>query len=98
MFSLTGIVITFFLSAIMAGKKDKSESDFILIIWLLVIGIHLSLYYWHTDYQNLKIPWLLGFEIPLPLTHGPFLYLYTASLTKQSPGILTRLLNFTPVT
>lgn len=82
MFYLAGIIITFFLSVLLIGKKGKSEADKILTIWLMVIGIHLTAFYLYLSGNYVKIPWLLGIELPLPLVHGPFLFLYTMSLTQ----------------
>src|SRR5262249_22213346 len=38
----------------------------------------------------------LGFEIPLPLTYGPFLFLYARSLTNKKPVKLSSSLHFVP--
>jgi len=84
MLHLIGIIISLFLSIILFTKKGKSQADVILAIWLFFIGFHLSVFYIHITGQYLKFPYFLGFEIPLPLIHGPFLYLYTRSLTSQN--------------
>lgn len=83
MFYLAGIVITFFLSALLAGKKGKSAADKILTAWLMTMGFHLTLFYLYISGNYVNVPWLLGFDMPLPLVHGPFLFLYTTALTKQ---------------
>lgn len=41
-------------------------------------------------------PQLLGIEIPIPLVHGPFLYLYTLALTNRSVSLRACLLHFLP--
>lgn len=97
MFYLAGIIITFFLSALLAGKKGKSYADKILAIWLMVIGLHLLLFYLYKTGQYFNYPYLLGIDIPLPLMHGPFIYLYTISLTKTRRAMWSDLLHFTPV-
>jgi len=94
MFYLTGIVITFFLVIILTSKKNKSEADKILALWLLFTGFHLILFYLHFNNEYLKFPFLLGFEIPMPLVQGPFLYLYTSALTKQNRYKKYNLLHF----
>lgn len=96
MFYLVGIVIIFFLALILLSKKNKSEADSILVIWFFFIGIHLSLYYWHSTGNYIHFPYLLGIELPLPLVHGPFLYLYTASLTRQVQNKRSSWLHFLP--
>jgi hypothetical protein len=82
----TGIIITFFLSFILLTKKDKTIADIILFVWLCVILVQLVLFALISSKQHLFFPDLLGLEIPLPLLHGPFLFLYT---TIQTGGQLT---------
>ena len=95
MLYLLGIGIDFFLVFILAGKKNKSEADRILAIWLFFIGLHLMFFYLFVTGQHYKFPYLLGVDFPFPLLHGPFLYLYTASLTQTSAGKY-RMLHFLP--
>jgi AraC-like DNA-binding protein len=84
MFYLIGIVITFFLVAILAGKKGKTAADRILTFWLIAMGVHLLAFYFFVTGQNRSVPYLLGLELPLPLVHGPFLYLYTRAVTGRT--------------
>lgn len=83
MLYVTGIVITFFLSVILWSKKDKTAADHVLAIWLCFIGLHLILYYWLITQQIYDYPHLLGIQIPMPLLHGPLLYIYTCSVTRE---------------
>lgn len=84
MFYLFGVLLGFFLSVILITKKGKTNSDSILACWLLLIAIHLSLFYISKVINPFYEPYLiLGF--PFPLIHGPMLYFYTASLTNQHP-------------
>jgi AraC-like DNA-binding protein len=85
MIYLAGIIITFFLAFLLAGKKNKTPADKILIVWLCVIGFHLLLYYLFIAGKIYDYPALLGLHIPYPLLHGPLLFLYTAALTCQQP-------------
>lgn len=85
MFYLVGIIITFFLSFLLISKKGKADADKYLAVWLLAIGTHLTLFYLYFTNKHFDFPYLLGVIIPFPLIHGPFLYFYTASLTKQIP-------------
>ncbi|MEQ1554475.1 MAG: hypothetical protein ABL929_09870, partial [Ferruginibacter sp.] len=96
MLYLVGIVITFFLFLLLTTKKNKSDADKILASWLLFIGVHLGIYYLHKTGQFNYFPYLLGFEIPLPLLHVPFLYLYISSLTNQTKNKIFRLIHFLP--
>jgi AraC-like DNA-binding protein len=83
MIYVIGVGIAFFLSIILLTKKDKTFADKVLGTWLVVIGIHLLLFYFHNILKPFKYPQLLGIEIPLPFFHSPFLYIYAAALTKQ---------------
>lgn len=82
MFSLSGIVLTFFLVALLAGKKGKTTADCVLAVWLCVIGLHLLFYHSYLTGQLYRYPFLLGVSIPFPLLHGPLLYLYTQAAAQ----------------
>ncbi|PKB18781.1 AraC family transcriptional regulator [Flavobacterium sp. 5] len=97
MLHLIGIIISFFLSIILFTKKGKSQADVILAVWLFFIGFHLYVFYIYSSGQYIKFPYFLGFEIPLPLIHGPFLYLYTKSLTSQSTKKALWIIHFLPL-
>ncbi|ADY52787.1 transcriptional regulator, AraC family [Pseudopedobacter saltans DSM 12145] len=97
MLYLVGIIISFFLVFILWGKKDKSQADNILAVWLFFSGVHLSLFYLFITKQYLEFPFLLGIELPLPLAHGPFLFLYVKALTQSYPLKKNILLHFIPI-
>ena len=97
MFYLAGIIITFFLAILLAGKKGKTAADKILTIWLIIIGFHLTAFYLYVAGKYLHFPWLLGIELPLPLIHGPFLFLYTTALTQSRKIKAIGLLHFLPL-
>lgn len=97
MLHLIGIIISFFLSIILFTKKGKSQADLILSVWLFFIGAHLTLFYLHITGQYVTFPYFLGLEIPLPLIHGPFLYLYTQSLTSQNTKRANWVIHFLPL-
>lgn len=72
-----GIFLSFFLSLLLAAKKQKYLPDIILSIWLSIIGVHLTSYYLYSlDYWTIY-PHLVGVTLPVPLLHGPMLFLYT---------------------
>jgi AraC-like DNA-binding protein len=96
MFYLIGIIVTFFLAIILLSKKGKSEADWILFFWLVVMGVHLVEYYLFATGKNFSFPHLLGLEAPLPLLHGPLLYLYIEALTNQIKPRKYRVLHFLP--
>ena len=97
MLYLIGVIITFFLAFILISKNDKTYADKILFFWLLAIGVHLFLYYLYFSNKYLDYPYLLGLNMPLPLIHGPFLYLYTTSVTNQVKNFKISILHFSPV-
>jgi hypothetical protein len=86
MFYVIGIFISFFLGILLISKKRKTQADEILTGWLVIMGIHLLLFYLSSITKNFPYPYLLGLEIPFPLLHGPFLYLYTATMTNRLTG------------
>lgn len=96
MIYIIGIAIIFFLSFILVTKKEKSNADKILSMWLITIGIHLILFYLVSTQRYIEFPYLLGLEIPMPLLHGPFLFLYTASYTSPNSSKRKKLLHFIP--
>ena len=98
MIFIAGGTLAFFFEFLLLGKKSKSLSDKILTFWMFIIGLHLFFYYFHFMGIDFKYPHLLGIALPLPLIHGPLLFLYTGSLTnyfqKWKPIYL---LHFLPV-
>lgn len=96
MIYVIGIIFTFFLSFILLTKKGKSIPDKILVVWLFIIALHLILYYIVSTQQHFQISYLLGLEIPMPLLHGPFLFLYTTSFTAPQAKTWKKLLHLIP--
>jgi len=82
MIFIAGGTIAFFFELLLLGKKQKSLSDKILTFWMFIIGVHLFLYYFYTKGIYLQYPHVLALAIPLPLIHGPLLFLYTGFLTS----------------
>ena len=91
-----GFVITFFLAFLLLSKSRKTIADKILCFWLIIIGFHLLLFYLYYNKIDYKYPYLLGINIPLPLFHGPLLYLYTKAITNQLKNWKINLLHFSP--
>jgi AraC-like DNA-binding protein len=96
MFYIAGISIAFFLLFLLITKKGKTQADHILTAWVLVMGTHLLLFYAYSSGYMYRYPSLLAVGTPLPLLHGPFLFLYTASLTNQHRHIKWWWLHFMP--
>lgn len=84
MLYIVGVAISFFLSLILFGKKGRSAADLILAVWLAVSGLHLGCYYLLLSGMYKEYPCFLGLELPMPLLHGPFLYLYTRKVTGNT--------------
>lgn len=91
------IFLAFFLAFVLFTKRGRSNADTILACWLLIMGIHLAVYYTYTILDPYYYPYLM-FGYPLALFHGPMLYLYTASLTNQHTYLKNQWVwHFTPV-
>ncbi|MGE0021114.1 MAG: helix-turn-helix domain-containing protein [Draconibacterium sp.] len=94
---LVGIILALFLSLVLVSKKNKTKSNWILLVWLLVIAVNLTLIFLQTDNKKYIYASLLGWVFPLPLLHWPFLYLYVSTLTsKKESGPKFLWLHFTP--
>jgi AraC-like DNA-binding protein len=97
MLYLSAIILSFFLSFMLLAKKQKSNADPILIAWLFVIGMHLLSFYLIYTKQAEQYPSWAALGIPLPLVHGPFLYLYTTWQTSGKRFQRKELIHFLPV-
>ncbi|MCI0706240.1 MAG: helix-turn-helix domain-containing protein [Ignavibacteriae bacterium] len=96
-FFVAGMGVALLIELLLVSKKNKSESDNILTIWMFLILVHLFLFYISFTEDIYTLPWLLGVEQPLPLLHGVFLYFYVAILTDQAPkNRKSLLLHFMP--
>jgi len=82
---IAGISISLFISFLLISKKNKSNTDQILIAWMLLTAIHLFLYYITYTEGIFQHPFLLGIELPMPLLHGVLLFLYITTETSQLP-------------
>ncbi|MGH1335680.1 MAG: helix-turn-helix domain-containing protein [Aureispira sp.] len=80
-----GITIALFIAVLLLVKKEKSNSDLLLCLWMLLYAFHIALFYVLNNNTIYHYPSLLGLHFPLPLLHGVFLYLYVSSVTNQHP-------------
>lgn len=85
MLFIAGIVISLFLSALLLTKKNKGAADRILLLWMVFITLHQLYYYFDNSIYFNTYPALIGFDFPLPLVHGPLLFLYAAALVGRLP-------------
>jgi len=92
MFYLGGVALAFFLTLLLISKKSKTIADKILVGWLLAISFHLLLFYFRNE---ALYPQLLAVDFPLPLIHGPFLFVYTLALSRGRVSKIS-LLHFVP--
>jgi AraC-like DNA-binding protein len=92
MFYLGGVGLALFLTLLLLSKRGKTVADKILAVWLFVVTLHILLFYFR---QGGLYPQLLAVDFPLPLVHGPFLFVYTLALTHGRVSKLS-LLHFVP--
>ena len=85
MFYLIGIIISFFLCLLLILKRNKSNADKILTVWMALIAIHQCLFYVEHSAYSLQYPHLLGITFALPLLHGILLFLYVSEITTEKP-------------
>lgn len=86
MFSYIGIGINLLLVLLLLSKKGKTLADRILLVLLILVCCHLSLFaLGRQPITPENVHWLLGTSIPFPLLHGPMIYLYTAAMTNMLP-------------
>ncbi len=81
MFFLVGVFIALFLVLLLLVKKNKSRADKILMVWLFIMSIHQLYNYYYLSGYFFEHPNWLGVEMPLPIIHGVFLYLYVMEMT-----------------
>lgn len=92
-----GIFLCFFLQFLLLSKPKKSTSDKILAVWMFILGIHLFSYFLSLQGYWEIYPELAGLHHPLPLFHGPFLYLYVFfSLCEDQRFRLKHYIHFLP--
>ncbi len=96
MFHLAGILLSLFLALLLFTKKGKTTADMILAGWLSITSFHLFAYYLLVSNAYLDFPYLLGLEIPIPLIHGPILYVYVATLTNRTSKKFPWFIHFIP--
>jgi AraC-like DNA-binding protein len=87
MIYLFGLSVAFFLFVLILIKKYKGLADYILLVWIGVILVHMFLFY--LDYREIsyQYPHLLGISLPVPVLHGVLLYFYTVALIRKESHI-----------
>ncbi len=84
MIFIIGLSISTFIFILLCLKKNKSESDKILAVWMGFMSIHVFLYYLHYSQYVYEFPFLIGTILPLPILHGVFLYFYAKALMHKN--------------
>lgn len=86
-----------FLAVLLLQKKPKALHDKILFYWLIYLGLFTAFYTFSFHELLIRIQHISRFIISMFLLHGPFLYLYTESLTTGKNRPAKRdLLHFIP--
>jgi AraC-like DNA-binding protein len=91
MFYLLGISLNIFLVFLLLLKRKKVYSDKVLLAWMTVMAIHQLVFYSVYSGFALQHPHLLGPGLSMPVLHGPLLFLYVLSMTKETPVKFTLL-------
>lgn len=91
-----GVSISLFLFLLLLTKKQKNVADKILASWLFFAFFDLILIGLYGSGEIQKIPKLIGWELPFPYLHGPFLYLYIVFISGQQKYTWHYLFHFIP--
>jgi len=94
---IIGIFLSFFLQFLLFSKKGRTAADTVLAVWMFIFGIHLFGFYLYSLGYWQEYPHMMGLMIPLPLLHGPMLFLYILySLRPDQPFNHRVYLHFLP--
>ncbi|MCB2206217.1 AraC family transcriptional regulator [bacterium] len=85
LFFIAGIGVAVLIEFLLISKKQQTLSDRILTAWMFLIIVHLFLFNLYYTGDSYRVPFLLGFELPLPMLHGVFLFYYVSFVTGQLP-------------
>jgi hypothetical protein len=79
-----GVFECVFLSALLLFKKNRTISDNILALALLVIGLNIFFSYLESfnHDHDFVYSWMINISSPLVMLHGPLLWFYCKSLTS----------------
>ena len=87
----------FFFALLVVGKKNKALHERLLISWLIYQGLFIGLYLLSFQFLFAQEDGFSAFIVSGFLLHGPFLFLYTWSLTSGKKKLMTRdFLHFVP--
>ncbi|MEP1031903.1 helix-turn-helix transcriptional regulator [Ekhidna sp.] len=72
----------FFVFLIQRLKTDKKLSDYVLVFWFALLGLHTLVYFIFLQGIQLNIHAMI-FNAAFPFLQGPLLYLYTLAKTRR---------------
>ncbi|MBK9455583.1 MAG: hypothetical protein IPO24_08365 [Bacteroidetes bacterium] len=80
MFYLIGVVIAFFLVAILLTKRQKTQADWILMGWLSAGGIHLTAYFFIYSKPTPSVSGNFTYFNAVAFVSGPlFIFIYKST-------------------
>ena len=88
--SALGIFAAVFYLFLLLGKKKKSLSDRILIVWMILFSVHLVLPLMMARGNRFFIEEVDGKDVGLYTLHLTFMFYYTLSLTKRNFKLKTK--------
>lgn len=92
MIFIVGATLAAFLCFLLSAKKQKTQSDHILLVWMAVLALHQGLMLVSATSLGHRAPHLLGLSFPFPLFHGILLYCYAWSITTGQQLSLLKVL------
>lgn len=93
---ISGVSIALFIFILLITKQKKNTADKILTLWFFFALAHLIFITGYASGFIRQFPSFIGWELPLPFLHGPFLYLYILFLSGQQRYRWAYLLHFIP--
>lgn len=94
---IAGIVLAAFFSALIVSKKSKKVHDYILLSWLILIGLHQLYYYINFIEATDNFQPFLIIGSFFPFLYGPIIFLYVISLIrKRKVNHVINFLHFLP--
>ena len=79
---LLGAVQGVFLAAVLASRHRNAVPNRLLAGLMLVFSLDLAMAVYHASAVSVRVPALIGLDLPIALLYGPLLYLYVRTLTS----------------
>lgn len=81
---ILGLSQAVFLSLLIFSKKEKSQKDYVLGVWLAFMGLHLLTYYFHSSGLDQTYPHLLHLGAFFPMLEGPLMFVYVLVTVSET--------------